>query len=236
MQGVDSTGVTLQTLDDKSFDHGAILAQTQTPVQIEGHDKITYQELLDFVTPLAADMLVKGIRDRIFIPPLPQLNLIQPSNLIYASKITPSDREIDWFDWDTQTIHRRHRALGRLWSITSSSQKSPVRTIFEDFSILEEGTPLFNHLFRRRSNPDENGEGKPWSAFTYMLHMTKQGEIKPLLYVEHGDAIAIPMKRGGVLVRNITVEGKGKRAARKAMESLEVRSFDEDDPQKMICY
>lgn len=69
-----------------------------------------------------------------------------------------------------------------------------------------------------------------------MLHMTKQGEIKPLLYVEHGDAVAIPMKRGGVLVRNITVEGKGKRAARKAMESLEVRSFDEDDPQKMICY
>ena len=68
-----------------------------------------------------------------------------------------------------------------------------------------------------------------------MLHITKQGDIKPLLYVEHGDAIAIPTKRGGVLVRNITVEGQSKRSARKAMESLEVRGFDENDPTKMNC-
>lgn len=61
------TGVSLQTLHPTKFDHGVILAQTPFP-GIK-HDTTTVSELEALLAPMGADMLVQGIKERIYIPP-----------------------------------------------------------------------------------------------------------------------------------------------------------------------
>lgn len=63
------TGVTLQTLDDKTFDAGIILAQTPLKDAYEIPKKCTVSELQDGLTPLATDMLVKSLREGRHLPP-----------------------------------------------------------------------------------------------------------------------------------------------------------------------
>ena len=121
LAGCTRTGVSLQTLHDKHFDHGTILAQTPLPgFQIPNHDEITVPELLSLVAPKGADMLVQGIIEGIYAPPLEELQqqsgntstpLLRP-----APKIVPEDRHIDWKSWTSETILRRQRILGSLWN------------------------------------------------------------------------------------------------------------------------
>jgi methionyl-tRNA formyltransferase len=112
------TGVSLQTMHPTKFDHGVVLAQTPAPgVPIGEAD--TPQSLLETLGPLGAEMLVRGISEKLFIPPyhdtsetLPTSTSTQPS---HAPKISPSDREINWKTWSSSEILLRDRVLGRLW-------------------------------------------------------------------------------------------------------------------------
>jgi methionyl-tRNA formyltransferase len=111
------TGVSLQTMHPTKFDHGVVLAQTPAPgVPISEAD--TPQSLLETLGPLGAEMLVRGISEKLFVPPhhdvcqsLPAAST-QPS---HAPKISPSDREINWQTWSSSEILLRDRVLGRLW-------------------------------------------------------------------------------------------------------------------------
>lgn len=120
LAGRHLTGVTLQTLHRKSFDHGTILSQTPAPgLEIPNPDSCTVPELLGFVAPLGAQLLVSGIQDGLFVPPVTDAGWRSAEgtdNLIHAGKIKPEDRHIDWANWSMLDINRRNRVLGRLWS------------------------------------------------------------------------------------------------------------------------
>lgn len=130
MNGDTITGVTLQTLDPHKFDHGSILSQETFP--IPHPNTIKYEGLLDFITPKAASLLAKGIRERVFVNPEPD------KAIKLAPKIKPIDRYIDFEEGLSIDVERKYRALGRLWCYTRTwySGKDKKRTIFEDFEVV----------------------------------------------------------------------------------------------------
>lgn len=120
LAGRSLTGVTLQTLHHKNFDHGVILSQTPEPgIEIPSPDFCTVPELLDLVAPKGAQLLVDGINDGLFVPPVKAAGWVPTEgnkDLVHAAKIKPEDRHIDWPNWTMQDITRRSRVIGPLWS------------------------------------------------------------------------------------------------------------------------
>ncbi|KAL4944235.1 hypothetical protein BDV06DRAFT_112925 [Aspergillus oleicola] len=151
LAGRTKTGVTLQTLHLQHFDHGAILAQTPSPgFDIPNPDTCTVPELLDIVSPKGADILVEGIRQGLFVPPVKDAGWYpaKEEDLIHAVKIKPEDRHIDWASWTWADISRRHRVLGPLWSkslvfdepsgsIPTFQQKRVILTEFEEVQPMK---------------------------------------------------------------------------------------------------
>ncbi|KAI9773920.1 MAG: Methionyl-tRNA formyltransferase [Geoglossum simile] len=125
------TGITLQSLHPTRFDHGLVLAQTPYPgFDIPDPETVKVQELQSLVALRGAEMLVQGLRDRVFVPPLkevgwwsrPQLR-DQAPEIRHAPKITPKDRCIDWSSFSADEILRRQRVLGPLWNMAADPDK-----------------------------------------------------------------------------------------------------------------
>ena len=111
----------MQTLHPQRFDHGTILAQTPYPgFDIPDPDNCTVPQLLAIVAPKGADMLVQGLRQRLFAPPLKDVGWVRGSedtaNLRHAPKITSDDKHVNWDSWTAEDILRRHRIIGPLWN------------------------------------------------------------------------------------------------------------------------
>ena len=125
LSGCKTVGITLQTLHRKHFDHGTILAQTSYPGF--DHKATNVSQLEALVTPKAAEMLVLGIKDRIFVPPLLDVGWYEHTqqlvDLRHAPKITTEDRHIDWKNWTAEEILRRHQIIGPLWSFAQGSNE-----------------------------------------------------------------------------------------------------------------
>ncbi|QDS76324.1 hypothetical protein FKW77_002561 [Venturia effusa] len=120
------TGVTLQTLHPQKIDHGTILAQTVSPGIPYSRDATT-QDLISFMATKGANLLVKGLRDRVWESTKPIvhseasiLQITDGKGIAHAPKITPEDRHISsWDNMDAATILRKDRALGDLWDSTT---------------------------------------------------------------------------------------------------------------------
>ncbi|CCU82347.1 methionyl-tRNA formyltransferase [Blumeria hordei DH14] len=140
------TGVTLQTLDMKSFDRGIILDQTRPWLEVP--DLCTYDGLLKLLTPLAADMLVRGLRRRIFLPPLHDMGWVPPvdQKLIHARKITSADKMLPWNTHDIKSIIQGYRALGRLWSNVYLTPKIQKRLTFDELSLNAQESHRFHRI------------------------------------------------------------------------------------------
>lgn len=214
LEGYDTTGVTLQTLDDKSFDHGKILLQTP-PLNLPklGLHKPTYPSLRDLVTSHAQQLLVQGIRERVFVSPVREIPMKSDSrDLIFARKLKAKDAEMDWLKSSTQ-IARQYRALGPLWSIMQLRDGSKTRVKFDDVEEL----PAAERQIRGR-----------------LLAVGSSGEI-PLSFSNQKDGSIVILGNGrtgvdgsvqdqevDLRVGRITIEGKSKMAARMATEVLKL--------------
>jgi len=101
-------------------------------------------------------MLVQGLRDRVFVPPLkevswwsnPQLR-DQAPKIRHAPKITPKDRCIDWSSFSANEILRRQRVLGSLWNMATGldKRKRVIMTlsylsVLDDVPMEEPGLPF----------------------------------------------------------------------------------------------
>ena len=118
----ENIGLTLQTLHPEKFDHGHILAQSEYPGFKHLCDNVP--DLLSLVSPKAAEMLVRGLRELVHVPPRQDVGWfstrgsIQPAR--HAPKITPQDTHIYWNTWPADRILRTHRVVGPLWNITEA--------------------------------------------------------------------------------------------------------------------
>ncbi|KAF4631066.1 hypothetical protein G7Y89_g7074 [Cudoniella acicularis] len=213
MAGEKSTGVTLQTLDETSFDHGVILSQTPLPgLPIPSPETFTYNDLLEFIKPKAAEMLVQGLRDRLFVPPLIDVGHYESKALKHAPKITPQDRQIQWSHMDAETIYRCHRALQRLWSNVWVDENTEKRIIFEDLE------PVLSVEDKAKAKINDNKDDADSQCIAYS---DDQGVKRPLTFITDGNAVIITLNDQALRVRSITLEGQKPKAASKLLAAAE---------------
>ncbi|CAD0052378.1 unnamed protein product, partial [Aureobasidium pullulans] len=147
----DKTGVTLQTLHPKHFDHGRIIDQTPSSgLSIPDEATATLDSVLGWIGPLGADMLYNNVMNGNFatdtsITPSASRSLKNTKNDLFgqmdgsaeyprhARKIIPEDRHVN-FRWPSSEILLRNRVLGRLFALDTGL--APTKRItfhgFED--------------------------------------------------------------------------------------------------------
>ena len=182
---------------------------------------MTYPKLLEFITPKAAKLLVQGIRNQVFLPPVREVRTgkaIEGQELIHATKISPKDKQIDAKNGISVAIERRYRALGRLWGnvLTPNGAK---RFTFEDFEIvsLQERAKLL----ATQTSSDVNAEDihhplvdRHWTA----SFVGKDSEELWTGMNDGKDIIIKTMEGKGLRVKEITVEGQSRKPAGEVMQ------------------
>ena len=224
------TGVTLQTLDEKAFDHGIILAQTaQKDCNMPDLIKLNHDQLLERISPMAAEQLVHGIRNRLFVPPLVDAGWykVSEASLVHARKLTKDDQKIDW-NRPGRAIERRHRALGRLWNELYIDRETSARVIFEDMSYVPRPESLAIRLQEREHELNGRMKSHPLDPEIHFLVVNDVQEEptkfhdgrKVLFYVkDEEDAVIIAASdKDAIRVKNIIVAGKGSKPAAIALK------------------
>ncbi|KAK6951075.1 hypothetical protein Daesc_007604 [Daldinia eschscholtzii] len=159
LAGRTHTGVSLQTLDEKAFDHGLVLARTR-PIPIP--PDVNFADLLRSVSPLAAELLVKGLRDGVHVPPLEEarehsdalrISLGASKDLLHAPKITTQDRQLR-FD-NIAELSRRYRALGPLWFWARNNKGERKRVIVHQIAGEDPGLVKQNIPYTLDLNTDD---------------------------------------------------------------------------------
>lgn len=165
LRGRTHAGVTLQTLHEKDFDRGAVLAQTPWP-GLPVPDGYDVRQLHDLLAEKGAELLVGALERRLFVPPL-QLIGWQPTDedldrglLHDAPKVTKLDSMVDWAcwtwgkdrtlypdGWTAADLARRFRAVGvklpgegntGMWThAVTREAPQEKRLIFEDVEAVE---------------------------------------------------------------------------------------------------
>jgi hypothetical protein len=87
----------------------------------------TADELITFMAPKGANLLVQGLKYRVFESDEPIthseasiLEMTDGKGIAHAPKITPQHRQIDtWAHLDAETLLRKNQALGDLWDKTT---------------------------------------------------------------------------------------------------------------------
>lgn len=118
-------------------------------------------DLLALVSPKAAEMLVRGLRDLVYVPPRQDVGWNSTSGSVqavrYAPKITTEDRHIDWNTWPAERILRTHRVIGPLWNTTEAFEEGTTlakRVIWSSgFQEASDGL----HIFPQPGHPIVNG-------------------------------------------------------------------------------
>ncbi|KAK1543194.1 formyl transferase [Colletotrichum paranaense] len=251
LQGRTHTGITLQTLDHKDFDHGDILAQTPLP-GIPIPENCSTQQLLDIVTPPAAEMLVDGLHRGLHVPPHVNVGWKQSTWGFmedsfgappHAPKITNHDRWIAWSKWTADEIATRQRVLGGVWSSAISQTTGTEKRIklgrvdsvpLED---MPEHIKQFNRQLRgyrkdRIIADDASPEDDKKVKFVNWIQGTQDGCWKVLQRAifehEDGKSILIPLVEGDKVLKVSTmiVEGSAERTAVSAIKSFAVVGDD----------
>jgi methionyl-tRNA formyltransferase len=111
------TGVTVQTLHQKHFDRGDILAQTPPP-GLEVQPDATPSDLVSQLGKHGGQMLVDVLRLRAYVPPIADAGWYGQSGgpIDHAEKITPEHTYVDFASTTLEDIMTRHRVLEHhLW-------------------------------------------------------------------------------------------------------------------------
>lgn len=120
-----TTGVTVQTLHPSKFDEGNIVLQTPSPgLPIPEPDTITSPELQNFLAPIGAELLVRSLRERLYLNPQAPSPTTGTFELNRAPKLSPEARHVNFQTMTSTHILRLNRALGRLWVRPSSIEAS----------------------------------------------------------------------------------------------------------------
>lgn len=235
MSGTKRTGVTLQTLDEKSFDSGVILAQTPEPfLAVPQEEHCTYAELLRFISPKAASMLVQGLQNGLFIPPLVDVGnspdhiaRSQGYEIAAAPKITPDDKRIfSGKGLDGIKTYRQYCAVGRLWCNICIDTVVTKRLILEDITLVKKSESIADYLdnweFQDASIDGEQEEETTSShAIRFIVSLDGHKTRQPRLYIEDGDTVVFYTVNSAIRVGTITIDGQSRKPAAHALRSIQ---------------
>ncbi|KAF7543248.1 hypothetical protein G7Z17_g10893 [Cylindrodendrum hubeiense] len=203
LRGHRCTGVSLQTLDDKAFDHGTVLAQTPYP-GIPIPLGSTVQELTNQLAPIGAQMLVQGLRDGVYLSPRQpagwKAKELDGEELVHAPKVSKADGQVDWAQWTTEDFARRTRVLGSVWTRAVNKKGDVKRLIIQDAEAVPADAPPTNGL-----------------ALSFVQNMGQDSEDSPheSLVSDIGDGSCLIQLTNGerIRVKRVKEEGKPDRDA-----------------------
>lgn len=119
LQGLTTTGVSIQTLHPTKFDKGRILMQQEVPVT---EDLLTLPNLSSRLAEVGGELLAETIRRQLYIPEnYPDLHNEYPPS--YAKKIVPDERHLDWQHETQQSIITKFSVFGTLFTFKDSVNK-----------------------------------------------------------------------------------------------------------------
>jgi methionyl-tRNA formyltransferase len=218
----------LQTLHTKTFDHGAVLAQTPYP-GIPVPENSTLESLHDLVTPIGAQMLVQALRDGLHVPPLTSVgwepDAKQLESLEHAPKLTKHDRQIRWETWSAAEFLTRQRVLGPLWSLARNRDGAVKRLILEGVEDVPYPPRMVGHLRSLEGSKEGGDEVVPPEDMGRVAWLwkpeSKSGEQgathqfeMPYFVDEDGEGVFVPAAAGGCLrVARVKAEGEKSKPA-----------------------
>lgn len=133
LQGLKTTGVSIQTLHPTKFDAGQILLQEEVPIT---DDLLTLDALSNNLAEKGGELLAKTILNKLYLPEnYPTINTnYSPS---YAGKIKPEERKINWSTDTLQTLITRQSVFGTLYTFKEAinkktKEKTMKRVLFTD--------------------------------------------------------------------------------------------------------
>ena len=203
LRGDSHLGITLQTLDDKAFDHGTILSQTPAP-GLAIRPGASIKELIQEAAVQGARMLVQGLRDGLHVPPHvavgPQVH--GAGELAHAPKVTKADAQIDWATWTSaEAFTRRMRVFSSVWTRAVTDAGEERRVLFQDV----EGV----------AQEDVGGTGQA----TVLFAQDDGRHTRPVVVDEAQGAVAVCIAEGvWVRVRRVKVDGKNEQDAARALK------------------
>jgi methionyl-tRNA formyltransferase len=118
------TGISIQTLHPKQFDHGTILAQTPAP-GVAISNSVKAQKLEKQLAQLGAEMLVEVLKSRKFVAPLEDAGWYAQSHgpIDHAPKIIKQDRFVDFSQRTVKDIIGIQNALGDPWCLLPNGDR-----------------------------------------------------------------------------------------------------------------
>ncbi|KAF4986913.1 hypothetical protein FDECE_15695 [Fusarium decemcellulare] len=210
LRGYRHTGVSLQTLDAKAFDHGTVLAQTPRP-GIPVPSDCTVQELTNLLAPIGAQMLVQGLRDGVHIPPSQNAGWkageIADEQLTHAPKVTKADGQVGWAQWTGEEFVRRVRVLGSVWTHAFNKKGELKRLIIQDAEVVPlEEAAIYGGEVSFVQSPELGLESPKFAAL-----LSDQCDGSCLIRVSNFDLVR---------VKRVKEEGKPERDAMVVLKSF----------------
>ena len=130
--------MSLQTLHATKFDEGVVLDQSQ---RVPIDDEVTESELSTRLAPLGAGMLVKAIRDGLYLPPYHPVQSNQ-RQITLAPKIRSKHLALN-FQHGKDELCRRGRALGQLYAFAEDQDGKKLRVKFGGIRTTKSSEPMF---------------------------------------------------------------------------------------------
>ncbi|KAK4075429.1 uncharacterized protein Triagg1_4550 [Trichoderma aggressivum f. europaeum] len=209
MRGEKYTGVSLQTLDPKVFDHGTVLAQTPSP-GLPIPASATLQNLTEALAKVGAEMLVQGLRDGLHVPPYTDagwmVEQLGDEELVYASKVGKGESQISWSDWTPTHFERFINIFDTVWTQARNSKGKFKRVLFLD----------------AESVPKHDVTGRDEEVL-FRVEAGKEGKDtqRAVRVDDERDAFYVQAAHGGwVRVKNVKVDGKTTQTARIGMREF----------------
>lgn len=209
LRGYQYTGVSLQTLDDKAFDHGTILDQSPSPGILIPPGS-TVAELTKLLAPVGAQMLVRGLQEGLHVAPRRQVGWkaeeLEGKPLAHAPKVTKADGQVDWVDWRVEDFLHRVRALGSVWTHGISKRGEVKRLLVQDAERASV------------TNATANGA---ISSFVQILGKDKASSQhdRPTATLDDGSCLIQLVDGEWIKIRRIKEEGKPDRDAAVVLRS-----------------
>jgi methionyl-tRNA formyltransferase len=203
MRNDSYTGVSLQTLDPKVFDHGVVLSQTPSPGLLIP-PRATLQHLTESLAKVGADMLVQGLRDGLHVPPYTDAgwmaSQLKDKELVHAPKVSKGESQISWLEWHSTDFARFLNIFKTVWTQARNDKGKFKRVLF----------------LNAESVPEHDVTGRS-EEIVFRFEVGNKGEeIRRVVRIDdERDALLVQTARDGwVRVRNVKVDGKTTQTAK----------------------
>lgn len=218
LRGDEYMGASLQTLDDKRFDHGMILAQTPRPgVRIA--EGTPLKEINGLMATEGADLLVNGLRSGVHVPPHVDggwmAGELGDRPLQHAPKMSKAATQVDWTAWKAVDWRRRLQISRAVWTTIRVPQQAGE-------GASKERRVIF-HDAREVPVTEVTGQRATLEA-VYREGGGKGEQHERVLSLDRGTGDVFLLLPGNTWIccQRATLEGKPERAAATALKDLVV--------------